>query len=94
MDLNLEIIEKVAKNSRLELNEKEKEKFLLQLKEILEAFSVVDEVNVENLPASFQPILIKDVFREDKVENSLSQEEALKNAIHKKGGYFKGPKVF
>ena len=36
---------------------------------------------------------LENVLREDKVEPSLSQEEALANAPDKKDGYFKVPKV-
>ena len=83
----------VAANSRLKLSEEEIEKFLPQLKEVLENFSKLDKLNVEKEEPSFQPIKLKNVFREDKVGKCLTQEEALSNTTHKKNGYFKGPKV-
>jgi len=36
---------------------------------------------------------LKNVFREDIPWKSLSNEEALKNAPHKKDGYFKAPRI-
>ena len=36
---------------------------------------------------------VQDRFREDKVEESLPVEEALKNTKNKKDGYFVGPKT-
>ena len=42
---------------------------------------------------SFQPVELKNMTREDKVEDSLKQEEALANTKNKKDGYFKGPRA-
>ena len=86
---------KVAANSRLSLSEAEVKKFLPQMDAVLESFSKLDELDVSKERPSFQPIPLKNVFREDRAvpENCLSNEEALANTPHKKGGYFKGPKV-
>ncbi|HIH21494.1 MAG: Asp-tRNA(Asn)/Glu-tRNA(Gln) amidotransferase subunit GatC [Candidatus Diapherotrites archaeon] len=88
-----ELILKVAKNARLNLSEEEVKKFLPQLQEILEAFSKIDELNVEKAKPSFQPLEQKNVWRKDAVKECLSQEEALSLTKHKKNGYFKGPRV-
>ena len=42
---------------------------------------------------TFQPVDVKNVMRQDVVEPSLSQKEALANAKQKEQGHFKGPKV-
>ena len=93
MEINKELIKKVAKNARIELTEEEEKELIPQLKEILDSFSVLNEANTNNLHASFQPILIKDIMRDDIVEECLTQEQALRNAKHKKDGFFVGPKV-
>ena len=92
-NVDKELFLSVAKNARLNLTDKEIDKFLPQLKEILEAFSKLDELDVSEEKPSFQPIPLKNVTRKDTVEKCLSQEEALKNTKHKKDGYFLGPKV-
>ena len=84
---------RVAENARLNLTEQETKKFLPQLQEILKAFSKLDELELGKEKPSFQPIALKNVMRQDKVEKCLSQEEALKNTKHKKQGYFLGPRV-
>lgn len=94
MEINKELILKVAKNSRLELTEKEIKEFLPQLKQILEAFSKIKEVKTDNIKPSFQPIELKNIYREDKVEACLPQEYALKNTRHKRNNFFIGPKTF
>ena len=91
--VNKELLLEVAKNARLKLSEKEIEKFLPQFKEVLESFSKLDEIDVSKEEPSFQPIQMKNVFREDVVKESVSQETALSNTSHKKDGYFKGPRV-
>ncbi len=94
MEINIKLIEKVARNTKLKLIEEEEKEFLPQLKEILDSFSVLDEAPIENLHASFQPFTINNIFREDSVEKCLSQEEALQNTNLKKNGFFLGPKTF
>ncbi len=87
------LIKHVADVARLELTEHEVKTFLPQMKEILKAFSELDEINVENTPPSFQPVPIKNVTRKDEPGDCLTQEEALANTEHKKDGYFKGPRA-
>ena len=93
MNIDKKTIQKVAKNARLELTEQEIKEFLPQIKEVLNAFSKLKEVSSNNLEPSFQPIEVKNIIREDKIESCLTQEQALQNTQHKKEGYFKGPKT-
>ncbi len=93
MQIDKNMIKKVAELARLELSEKEIERFLPELKEIINAFSRIDEADTKDVKPSFQPVELKEYMREDVVEDSLSQEEALANTEHKKDGYFKGPKA-
>jgi len=73
---------KVAENARLNLSEKEVQKFLPQLKDVLDFFSKLDKLDVSREQPSFQPIPLKNVFREDKAEKCLSVEEALGKRKH------------
>ena len=91
--INKELIEHVAEVARLKLTEKEKEQFVKELKEILGSFSKLDEVDTEDTDISLQPVELKNMLREDKEENCLSQEDALSLAEHRKDGYFKGPRA-
>jgi len=93
MDVTNELIRRVAGNARLSLSEKEVEKFTLQFKEILEAFSKLDELDTKGVEIQVQPVELKDALRDDIPKLCLSQEEALSNTPHKKDGYFKGPRA-
>lgn len=94
MKVDKELITKVAKNARLNLSAKEVNDFIKDFNDILGNFSVLDEVDVKDTKPSFQPIPVKNVFREDKVGKCLTQDEALNNTKNVKDGYFKGPKAF
>lgn len=93
MQIDAGTIEHVAETARLKLTDKEKEKFIPQLKEALEFFSKLSEVNTDNVEPSFHPVKIGNAMREDIEGKCISQEEALSLTEHKKDGYFKGPKV-
>ena len=93
MDIDRKLLERVAETARLKLTEKEIEKFLPQLREALEFFSQLQEVNTEGVKPSFQPVELKNVMREDKEKQCLTQDEALSLTEHKKDGYFKGPRA-
>ena len=93
VNINKELIQHVANVARLKLTDKEIEKFLPQLKEVLEAFSKLNEVNTDKVEPSFQPVEMKNVMREDELGLCLTQDDALLNAKNRKNSYFKGPKV-
>ena len=93
MKINRDILLRVARNARLNLTEKEIKELLPQLEQILEHFSVLDKINTSDIEPAFQPIEIKNVLREDKVEKSLDRDDVLANVKNKKDGFFKGPKV-
>ena len=93
MDVDEKLIEHVASLARLKLTKDEVHEFTPQLKEVLDSFSKLDEVDTKDVVISPQPVEIKNVLREDKVEASLAQEDALANSEHKKDGYFKGPRA-
>ena len=93
MEINKELIERVAKNSKLRLSENEIKEFLPQFKEILDTFSELKKINTDNVKPSFQPIEVKNKVREDIIKESIDVRELLKNTKHKKDNYFLGPKT-
>lgn len=93
MEVDRKLLEHVAEIARIRLNEEEIKKFLPQLKESLEFFSKLKDINTDNVKPGFQPLEVKNAMREDKEEECLSQDDALSLAEHKKDGYFKGPRA-
>lgn len=89
----IEKVEEVAEIARLGLEEEEKEGLAQDFESILDWFSELDEIDTENVEPAFHPIEVKNEMREDDIEESLDQEEALDLTEHKEDGYFKGPSV-
>ena len=93
MPVTREDVEKVAVLARLKLNEQEIEEMTSQLNEILEYFEKLQELDTEDVEPLSHILPMKNVYREDKVQPSLSQEEILMNAPEKGHGHFKVPRI-
>ena len=91
--LDRKTVHKVAEVARLNLTEGELSRFSEDMNSILDAFKALGKVDTRDVKPTFQPVDIKNVTREDKVEPSISQAEALANTENKEEGQFKGPKV-
>ena len=93
MPITIKDVEYIAGLAKLELSEAEKRKFAKELDKIIKYIDQLKEVDTENIPPTSHIIPMENVLRENKVEISLSQDEALTNAPDKKDEYFKVPKV-
>ncbi len=91
--IDKEIVLNVAKLSRLELTEEEVEIFSKQLGDIIGFVEKLNELDTENVPPFYELINIETPMRDDIPEESLSNEEALKNAPQKDKGFFVVPRV-
>jgi aspartyl-tRNA(Asn)/glutamyl-tRNA(Gln) amidotransferase subunit C len=91
--ISREQVEHVAWLAKIELTEDEKMAFTKQLNEILNYFKKIDEVDTSNIAPTFHVLDLVNVLREDKVESSLSTEDALKNAPQKEDSFIKAPKI-
>lgn len=91
--ISMKQIEHVAWLARIELTEDEKKSFTQQLNEILDYFKKIDEVDTSNIEPTFHVLDLVNVLRDDKVEPSLSTEDALKNAPQKEDSFIKAPKI-
>jgi aspartyl-tRNA(Asn)/glutamyl-tRNA(Gln) amidotransferase subunit C len=93
MPISLEDVEYVAALAKLELSAEEKIKFQKELDKVIKYIDQLNELDTKNMPVTSHVIPIQNVLREDKVLPSLSREKALANALRKKEGFFKVPKV-
>lgn len=93
-EFSKETIDHISKLALIDLSEEEKEKLSKELGDILNYFKKLDELDTSTVKPTTHPIDgLKNVFREDVPWESLSNEEALRNAKHKKDGYFKAPRI-
>ena len=86
-------VRRVAQLSRLELDESEIAQFSVQLSAIVEYIEKLNELDTENIEPLAHCLPIHNVFREDAVRPSLSNEQALANAPEQADGHFKVPKI-
>jgi aspartyl-tRNA(Asn)/glutamyl-tRNA(Gln) amidotransferase subunit C len=64
-------VEYLSKLARIELKEEEKKKFEKELLKILEYIEKLNEVNTENVLPTYHVLPVKNVFRDDIVEEFL-----------------------
>ncbi len=93
MPITVEDVEKIAKLAKLSFTDEEKEKFTEQLGQIISYVEKLNELDVENIPATYHVLEVKNVFRKDEAKPSMSREKVLENAPSGKKGYFSVPKV-
>jgi aspartyl-tRNA(Asn)/glutamyl-tRNA(Gln) amidotransferase subunit C len=93
MALTREEVLKVAKLSMLEFKESEVMGLQNELNDILEFVSKLDEANVEGIEPMTQVNDIYNSFREDRIVESLTKEDAIKNAPDKVDGTFAVPRT-
>ena len=93
MKLNRKDVEHVAQLSRLELSEKDLDKYTGQLDAILEYIDVLSQVDTSGVEPMAHVLDIRNVMRPDVVQPSLSQEAALQNSPEPENGFFKVPKI-
>lgn len=83
----------IARLAKLKLTEEEVELFQEQLGKILEYFKKLEEVDTKGVEPLKHVVVTENVFREDEPQDSVSPEEALKNAPKRRDDYFEVPKV-
>lgn len=79
----------IAKLANLKISPAEVKNFQKQLADILAYADVLNEVKTDKVKPTSQVTGLVNVFREDKVEKSLTQKQALSNAPESYKGYFK-----
>ncbi|MCX7020389.1 MAG: Asp-tRNA(Asn)/Glu-tRNA(Gln) amidotransferase subunit GatC [bacterium] len=88
-----ELVRHVALLSRLELSEGETCRFGDDLANILDYVAKLNELDTSSIPPTSHSFKMSNVFREDVVQPSLTNPEALANAPDAENDCFKVPAV-
>jgi len=88
-----EQVQYIAHLTRLQLSEEEEIRYARQLGKILEYVEKLKEVDVSDAEPTSHVLPLLNVFRQDRMGASLSQEDALSNAPAKRRGHFQVPRV-
>ena len=94
MKLNSEQIIHIAKLANLNVNDKLAALFAKQLSAVLDYVAHLEKAPTDSVNPLFNVNESKNVFREDKVILSLTQDECLKNAKSTHRGFFKVKSIF
>ncbi|MFH1565279.1 MAG: Asp-tRNA(Asn)/Glu-tRNA(Gln) amidotransferase subunit GatC [bacterium] len=82
-------VQNIAKLARLELNEQEIEKFSVQLSSILDYFDQLKEVDTDNIEPTSQVMGLKNMTRDDLVDQVEIREELIACAPERDGKFVK-----
>ena len=93
MALSEKDVQYVAKLARLEITETEVEKYTKQLGNILGYIEEMGKLDTANVEPLTNPLDMKNVFREDILIPSLTQQEVLSNGPEVQSGHFKVPRI-
>lgn len=93
-ELNKKTLEHLAELTRLDLKEKEEEKLLKDLREILNYFTQLQEADTEKVEPMTGGTNLKNIVREDVTGKTDDTGKGPEEFPEKKDGYLKVPPVF
>ncbi len=93
MKIDEATLSKIAHLARLEVKENEKQALLENLENVLSWMEQLNEIDTTGVEPLTHILDETNKWREDKGENLLPRDLALKNAPSKNETYFKVPKV-
>jgi aspartyl-tRNA(Asn)/glutamyl-tRNA(Gln) amidotransferase subunit C len=93
MEINRELLDKIAHLARLEFDEKDADKMMKDMTDIVNWVEKLKEVDTEGIEPLTTMSHEINALREDQVKEHLSHERALLHAPKKDADYFRVPKV-
>lgn len=86
-------VEKIADLAKMEISAEECKDYTQSLQEILEGMNVLRQVETNNVEPTIDLLPLKNVFREDKIEECLTKEQVFANAAEVENNCFKVPRI-
>lgn len=86
-------VKHIAELAKLEFKDDELNQFSEQFGKIIEYINTLNEIDLSKIEPLSQVTEFENVLRADEPKQSISLEEALKNAPRKNENFFKVPKV-
>jgi aspartyl-tRNA(Asn)/glutamyl-tRNA(Gln) amidotransferase subunit C len=93
MKIDDQLIDHLAKLSKLEFDSESKPELKNNLQKILNLVEKLNELDTENVEPLVYMTENRNILREDVVDMKITKEQALKNAPDKDSDYIKVPKV-
>jgi aspartyl-tRNA(Asn)/glutamyl-tRNA(Gln) amidotransferase subunit C len=93
MEVNDEMVDKLANLARLQFNAAEKQSIKTDLQKMIRFVEKLNELDTTGVEPLLHMSDNVNVLREDEVKGSIDRKEGLKNAPEQDGVFFKVPKV-
>jgi aspartyl-tRNA(Asn)/glutamyl-tRNA(Gln) amidotransferase subunit C len=93
MEVNDEMVDKLAHLARLKFNEEEKQDIKTDLQRMITFVEKLNELDLDKVEPLLHMSQEINVLREDEVRGSITTGEALKNAPVHNEAFFEVPKV-
>jgi aspartyl-tRNA(Asn)/glutamyl-tRNA(Gln) amidotransferase subunit C len=93
VEVDAKLVKEIATLARLDLTEEETKTFVSQFQDILKYFSILNELDTENVPPAYLSSANKSVTREDEIEESVPTKEFLSSVPESKDDYVVIPRV-
>ena len=93
MAITKDTVKYAANLARIDLTEEELEHFTGQLDKILEYVQKLKTLDVSQLEPTSHVLGMRNVYREDKIKESLPVADVMKNAPDKEGNLFKVQRI-
>lgn len=93
MEVNDELVDKLANLARLQFNETEKQGIKTDLQKMIQFVEKLNELDTKGVEPLLHMSDAVNVLRDDEVKGSIERSEGLKNAPVQDGAFFKVPKV-
>lgn len=91
--ISKDLIDNLSKLAKINLTKEQEEKYADEFSSVMNYMDEIKNLNVENIPETSRVAKEENILREDIVEESLPQSEALKNSKNTNNGYFLVPKI-
>lgn len=92
MEINNDIINKLADLAKLDFTETEKAELQKDMTQIISFFEKMNEVNTDNIEPLIFMTEQENVLRNDEPKQEITHQEAMLNAPNKDSDYFRVPK--
>ncbi|MHA7294537.1 Asp-tRNA(Asn)/Glu-tRNA(Gln) amidotransferase subunit GatC [Arthrobacter sp. HLT1-21] len=92
-EINREDVAHLARLAHIDMSADELDRMAGELAVIVDSIKRVSEVAGEDIPATSHPIPLSNVYREDVIGETLTNEEALSGAPDNADGRFKVPAI-
>ena len=93
MKISHDDVKYVARLARLSLDSEELDRYSVQLSSIISHIDKISELELEEVSPTSHVLDMSNIFREDEVRPSVSQEDALRNGPSVEKGAFRVPPI-